>query len=122
MDIGSSNFVTTRVERMVCYSRGMDKLDKLILKRMDEEEHQKYISREFQDYGYRLAVELGEESRKAMYIKLAKTKPRAILEKARSYVIDYPNAKNKGKLFLWKIKQLEEAAATHQDGRGAKKL
>ncbi len=85
----------------------MDKIDKLILKRLDVEEHQKYISQEFQDYGYRLAVDLGEESRKAMYIKLAKNKPRALLEKARSYVIDYPKAKNRGKLFLWKLKQLE---------------
>lgn len=85
----------------------MEKIDKLILKRIDPEDQQHYISQEFQDYGYRLAVELGEESRKAMYIKLAKTKPRPLLEKARSYVVDYPNAKNKGKLFLWKIKQLE---------------
>ena len=87
----------------------MDKLDKLLIKRFDEEEHQRYITQEFQDYGYRLAVDLGEEKRKAMYIKLAKEKPRALLEKARSYVIDYPNAKNRGKLFLWKLKDLERA-------------
>lgn len=86
----------------------MDKISKLIVNRADPEEQQRYITREFQDYGYRLAVELGEESRKAMYIKLAKSKPRALLEQARSYVTDYPNAKNRGKLFLWKIKQLEE--------------
>lgn len=93
----------------------MEKIDKIVLKRMDEEEHQKYISREFQDYGYRLAVDLGEESRKAMYIKLAKNKPRGLLEKARSYVIDYPHAKNKGKLFLWKLKQLESEASGSED-------
>jgi hypothetical protein len=92
----------------------MEKLDKLVLKRLDEEEKQKYISREFQDYGYRLAVDLGEESRKAMYIKLAKTKPRDLLERARSYVIDYPQAKNKGKLFLWKLKQLESESPSGQ--------
>lgn len=85
----------------------MDKLSSILINRLDHEEKQKYISQEFQDYGYRLAVELGEESRKAMYIKLAKTKPRQLLEAARSYVVDYPNAKNKGKLFLWKIKDLE---------------
>jgi len=85
----------------------MEKLDKILPKRVDPEEKQRYITQEFQDYGYRLACELGEESRKAMYIKLAKNKPRALLEQARSYVVDYPNAKNKGKLFLWKIKDLE---------------
>lgn len=88
----------------------MDDLSKLISKRLDPVEKQRYITQEFQDYGYRLACEMGEEHRKAMYIKLAKTKPRALLERARSYVVDYPNAKNKGKLFLWKIKDLESKA------------
>ena len=86
----------------------MDRIEKILPKRVDPEEKQRYITREFQDYGYRLACEMGEESRKAMYIKLAKNKPRALLEQARSYVVDYPNAKNKGKLFLWKIKELEK--------------
>lgn len=85
----------------------MDKLSNILVKRLDQEEKQKYISQEFQDYGLRLAKEFGEENRKAMYIKLAKTKPRQLLEQARSYVSDYPNAKNRGKLFLWKIKDLE---------------
>ncbi len=88
----------------------MDKISKIIPGRVDPEEQQRYITQEFQDYGYRLACEMGEESRKAMYIKLAKTKPRFLLEQARSYVTDYPNAKNKGKLFLWKIKDLETKA------------
>lgn len=90
--------------------RGMEKLSAILPDRLDPEQKQKYISQEFQDYGYRLAVEMGEEGRKAMYIKLAKTKPRQLLEQARSYVTDYPNAKNKGKLFLWKIKDLESGS------------
>lgn len=85
----------------------MEKISNILPDRIDPEQQQKYISQEFQDYGYRLAVEMGEESRKAMYIKLAKTKPRHILEQARSYVTDYPAAKSRGKLFLWKIKDLE---------------
>lgn len=88
----------------------MDKISGILIKRLDEEDKKKYISQEFQDYGYRLACELGEESRKAMYIKLAKSKPRQLLEQARTYVVDYPNAKNKGKLFLWKLKDLEQAS------------
>ncbi len=66
----------------------------------------KYISREFQDYGCRLAEELGDTAHKSLYIKLAKTTPRAILEKAKSYVMDYPQAKRKGAIFMWKLKQL----------------
>lgn len=65
-----------------------------------------YITREFQDYGYRLACEMGEEKRKAMYIKLAKTVDRAILERARSFVLDAKRVTNKGKLFMWAVGKL----------------
>ncbi len=67
----------------------------------------KYISREFQSYGIYLAEALGDYKHKALYIRLAKTVPRAILEKALSFVKD-ANAKSKGRLFMWKMKQLKE--------------
>ena len=66
-----------------------------------------YISREFQDYGYRLALKLGDLKHKSLYIKLAKTTSRALLEQAYSFAVDYPKAKNKGRLFMWKLKQLK---------------
>lgn len=66
----------------------------------------KYISREFQSYGIYLAEELGDYKHKALYIRLAKTVPRAILEKALSFVKD-ANAKSKGRLFMWKMKKLK---------------
>lgn len=66
----------------------------------------KYVSREYQDFGYRLAMELNDEKHKALYIKLAKEVDRSILEKARSFVID-SNADNKGALFMWKLKELK---------------
>lgn len=65
----------------------------------------KYISREFQSFGIYLSEELQDDKHKALYIKLAKTVPRAILEKALSFVKD-SNAKSKGKLFMWKLKEL----------------
>ena len=65
----------------------------------------KYVSKEYQDYGYRLAMELADEKHKSLYIKLAMTVDRALLEKCRSFVID-SNANNKGALFMWKMKQL----------------
>jgi hypothetical protein len=41
-------------------------------------------------------------------MKLAKERERALLEQAYSFAIDYPGAKgNKGKLFMWKLKELE---------------
>ncbi len=68
----------------------------------------KYVSKEFQDYGYRIAFKLGELKSVSLYIKLAKEKPRAWLEQAFSFAIDYPNAKNRGKLFMWKLRELEK--------------
>lgn len=65
----------------------------------------KYISREFQSYGIYLAESLGDYKHKSLYIRLAKTVPRAVLEKALSFVKD-ANARSKPKLFMWKMKEL----------------
>ncbi len=67
----------------------------------------KYISREFQKYGYDLAVELNDLKHKALYMKLAKENPRIILEKARCFVKD-ARAKSKGRLFMWKLGELKK--------------
>ena len=66
----------------------------------------KYISREFQSFGIHLAEELDDYKHRSLYIKLAKTVHRSILEKALSFCVD-SNAKNKGALFMWKLKQIK---------------
>ncbi|OGG29862.1 hypothetical protein A2971_01385 [Candidatus Gottesmanbacteria bacterium RIFCSPLOWO2_01_FULL_46_21] len=71
----------------------------------------KYISREFQAYGIYLAETLGDYKHKSLYIRLAKTVPRAILEKALSFVKD-SNARNKAKLFMWKMGELNRLDTT----------
>jgi hypothetical protein len=68
----------------------------------------KYISKEYQLYGLRLAGKLGDKSRATMYIKWAKEKPRGILERALSFTMDYPDAKDKSRIFMWKVKELEK--------------
>lgn len=65
----------------------------------------KYISREFQTFGIYLAEQLDDYKHKSLYIKLAKTTHRSILERALSFCVD-SNAKNKGALFMWKLKEL----------------
>ncbi|MCX7955646.1 MAG: hypothetical protein N2593_00855, partial [Patescibacteria group bacterium] len=60
---------------------------------------------EFQAFGIYLAEKLGEPRKKSLYIKLAKTIPRPILEEALRFVID-SNAKKKGALFMWKLKEM----------------
>jgi len=67
----------------------------------------KYISKEFQDYGYRLAIELDDLKHKSLYIKLAKEESRAFLEEAKIFVKEAYGVKNKGKLFMWKLKQIK---------------
>lgn len=75
-----------------------------VLKKFDPVKD-KYISREFQSFGMHLAESLNDYKHRSLYIKLAKTVHRSILEKALSFVID-SNAKNKGALFMWKLKEL----------------
>ncbi len=65
----------------------------------------KYISREFQSYGIHLAEELNDYKHRSLYIKLAKTVHRSILERALTFAVD-SNARNKGALFMWKLKEL----------------
>ncbi len=79
-----------------------------ILKSFDPLED-KYISREFQAYGIYLSETLGDYKHKSLYIRLAKTVPRAILEKALTFVKD-AQATSKAKLFMWKMKELRKMA------------
>ncbi len=80
------------------------------LEKYKEIPEDKYVSQEFQQYGYDLAVELNDMSHKALYIKLAKTNPRESLETARRFVKDAVNAKSKGRLFMWKLGELKKNA------------
>jgi hypothetical protein len=67
----------------------------------------KYVSREFQTFGLHLAEELDDYKHKSLYIKLAKTVHRSVLEQALSFAID-STAANKGALFMWKLKELRK--------------
>jgi hypothetical protein len=69
----------------------------------------KYVSREFQTFGLHLADALDDYKHKSLYIKLAKTVHRSILEQALSFSID-STAKNKGALFMWKLKEIRKNA------------
>ena len=78
-----------------------------ILKKFDSDED-KYISYEFQKYGYELADELGDLKNKSLYIKLAKIMPRGLLEAAKNFVKDAYNVKSRPKLFMWKLSELKK--------------
>ncbi|OGK17423.1 hypothetical protein A2774_05435 [Candidatus Roizmanbacteria bacterium RIFCSPHIGHO2_01_FULL_39_12c] len=75
-----------------------------ILKKFDPLKD-KYVSREFQSYGVYLSEKLLDERRKSLYIKIAKTIPRPVLEEALRYVID-SRARNRAALYMWKLKEM----------------
>jgi hypothetical protein len=81
-----------------------------VLKRFDTDED-KYISREFQKYGYDLAEALNDMKHKSLYIKLAKDTPRGLLEAAKNFVKDAYKVDNRGRLFMWKLKELKLKSA-----------
>lgn len=76
----------------------------------------KYISREWQDYAYRLAVALDDLKNTSLYMKLAKDTPRMWLEEAKNFVADAYEVKSKARLFMWKLTQIKK-----ERGKGDKK-
>ncbi len=79
-----------------------------ILAKYQTKDDGKYITREFQDYGYRLAVDLDDLAHKALYMRLAKTVPRGILEAARAFAVDAENARSRARVFMWKLRELRK--------------
>ena len=63
---------------------------------------------EYQAYGNRLAEELGDISKRSLYIKLAKTTDRNLLETARLFALSNEKNPTKGKIFMWKLSELKK--------------
>ena len=80
-----------------------------VLKKFKSDED-KYISFEFQKYGYELAKELGDLKNISLYIKLAKETSSGLLDAAKNFVKDAYSVKSKPKLFMWKLTQLKREA------------
>ncbi len=87
--------------------KGFESMQSLFKRYEPKKEDKKYITQEFQDYGYRLAVKLNDLEHKGLYIKMAKEENRQLLERALSFVSD-AKAKNKGALFMWKLNELKK--------------
>ncbi|MCL5675892.1 MAG: hypothetical protein M1120_02065 [Patescibacteria group bacterium] len=68
----------------------------------------RFISREWQKYAYDLAQSLNDIKHKSLYMRLAKTTPRVLLEKSKNFVADASSVKSKARLFMWKLGQLKK--------------
>ncbi len=86
---------------------GFSSMTKILDKYEIDETKQKRISREWQDYAYRLALALDDVAHTAIYMRIVKSNPRELVERAKSFVMD-AGARSKGKMFMWKLKQIKE--------------
>ena len=89
---------------------GFSPLSKILDKYQVDSDKQRRISREWQDYAYRLALELDDKAHTSLYMRLCKNTARPILEEARVFVKGAVNAKNKGRLFMWNVGELKNGA------------
>jgi 2-polyprenyl-3-methyl-5-hydroxy-6-metoxy-1,4-benzoquinol methylase len=71
---------------------------------------------EFQAYAYRLAYDLKDLDNLHIYMRLSKSIERSLLESAYSFVLDSTSS-DKGRLFLWRLKQLRLELQKHRDSK-----
>lgn len=83
-----------------------------VLEKTQTTKRAKNISQEFQLFGVYMADSLDDQKHYSLYIKLAKTYERALLEQALNYAKGYTSAKSKAKIFMWRLKQLKEENKT----------
>lgn len=67
----------------------------------------RHPANEFQAYAYKLAHDLNDLAHLQIYMRMAKTTERSLMERAFSFVAD-STSQDKGRLFLWKLKQLKK--------------
>jgi len=66
------------------------------------------IYRKYQLDGLEIAVLLGDERHKALYIKLAKERDTGMLRRLAASIAEQPNVKNKGALFMYLLKEAKK--------------
>ncbi len=77
----------------------------------------KNLTKEFQVYGVFLAECLDDTKHYSLYIKLAKEVNRNLLEEALNYTKSYYGAKNKARVFMWRLKQLRTVSTQGSAGK-----
>ncbi|MDP2671120.1 MAG: hypothetical protein Q8P13_01530 [bacterium] len=83
-------------------------ISKVIQDKFGKPKGRVYAHHEFQDFGVYLSEQLHDPKHKALYIKLSKERNRYLLHEAMVFAIGYnTKSTNRGKLFMWKLQQLE---------------
>ncbi len=81
---------------------------KVVIQEIKFKDRPKNLTTEFQVYGVFLAETLDDTKHYSLYIKLAKETDRNLLEDALSYTKGYLSAKNKARVFMWRLKELRK--------------
>lgn len=81
---------------------------KTVIAEIKFKDRPKNLTKEFQVYGVFLAETLNDTKHYGLYIKLAKEVDRKILEEALNYTKGYYKAKNKARVFMWKLQELRK--------------
>lgn len=99
----------SEVEKKIANSRQVGNFTsaKDLLSKYQPTPQNKHIAYEFQSFGCHMADVLADKKHTSLYIKLAKTMSRGLLERALSFVSD-STIDNKAKLFMWKLEQLKQ--------------
>lgn len=85
-----------------------------ILRKIQTKDGGKYLKHEWQLYAYRLATWLDDLDRVSLYMRLAKTEERKLLDQAWDFVKDAYNPHSKPKLFMWKLSILRKDRAERE--------
>jgi hypothetical protein len=104
----------TRKLKYLKFSCQMKKLAQVIAETKFKD-RPKNLSQEFQVFGVYIAESLNDTKHYSLYIKLAKNYDRSILEEALSYAKGYYSARNKARVFMWRLKELRKISKELQE-------
>jgi len=95
--------------------RSFESLKEVLQKKAEKLSSPVHAKHEFQEYGIWLSEQLHDKKHKALYIKLSKEKPRPLLQEAMIFAVGYNTASvNRGKLFMWRLGELEKEKRSAQ--------
>ncbi len=90
-----------------------------VIAKIQEKNSGKYMKYEWQLYGYRLATWLEDTKRISLYMKLAKTEDRVLLQNAWDFVKE-SKPRSKSRLFMWKLTQLRKEKTKKEQANNQK--
>jgi len=77
------------------------------------QKRRKHVRHDFQDIALMLTEKLSDPEHKSLYFRIVKLKDRGLVMDALNYAVTSNIIGNKGKIFMWRLKQLEDQNADY---------